>query len=640
MDKKTSSFREQLKQAIQFGQNREYRKALPLLLEITAGCRDLPESFLFLGRTYAALGNYNESIIPLEHFVTLRPGSYTGYFFLGRSHFILGNYRRAADCFKYVIHLKDDFAPAHSYAGLCALKRKKLGAAVYHLANAVERDPQNRKLHAFYIKVLLTYALKLFQMEEYTRAKEIFLFLEETDQGTITSSLYLSRIYKEAGMHGKALEYLQKARETAPKDAGLIYLEAETLINAGEPEKASGLLSRTLGDEKRDHFLQNFDGFHLFMSRISYSRGDYQLAFEYALKSMKKERTAEAHRLAAEASLAMNRIERAYNHFERIRDLEPGDRESFYGTASVLWMRQDFAEMYKILRMLGDDDPDDPFYRYYAPLCRAQLNYPIGEVILELKEWLTAYGDEPWGLALLGIQYSRINELKSAEECFRKALKKKREFLLPLQGLLTIYETKETKTGRQQYVSVAEQLLKLLPDSHAIRLKSAERLNILGKTEKAVGHLYYLHNRLPDKRISLKRKIAQFYRSGGEYRKASVVYRSLLKQDPQNESILKPYLYCLNQSGDRQLALETVEKALSFLKRPSAHLHLIYGVLLQGESRDEDALAAFRAALTISGSDWRVYQHIGTIYRRKGVESMAERFLKKADELKKREVTV
>ncbi len=63
-------------------------------------------------------------------------------------------------------------------------------------------------------------------------------------------------------------------------------------------------------------------------------------------------------------------------------------------------------------------------------------------------------------------------------------------------------------------------------------------------------------------------------------------------------------------------------------------LSLILGVLKYKDGDTDGALEWFRKALSTSRKDWRAYQNIGIIYKRKGIAEFAEMFLSRAKELK------
>jgi Flp pilus assembly protein TadD len=124
------------------------------------------------------------------------------------------------------------------------------------------------------------------------------------------------------------------------------------------------------------------------------------------------------------------------------------------------------------------------------------------------------------------------------------------------------------------------------------------------------------------------------YRKTGEFETAAELYRRLLKETPEKEELLRPYIYCLEKSGRKERAADTAEQAVQYLSHPSVSLCLIAGVLRFKEGKMESALAHFRRATSTDPKDWRGFYNIGEIYRRQGMDGFARRFLQQAETLR------
>jgi Flp pilus assembly protein TadD len=62
----------------------------------------------------------------------------------------------------------------------------------------------------------------------------------------------------------------------------------------------------------------------------------------------------------------------------------------------------------------------------------------------------------------------------------------------------------------------------------------------------------------------------------------------------------------------------------------SLSLLLMRGVMQYQESTFDKAAETFRAAVSLSPTDWRANRNLGMVYRRMGNELFAEKFLQKA----------
>src|SRR6056297_3503039 len=85
-----------LQEALELGRRRNYKQAVQKLLYLISADDSLDEAFLYLGRSFHALGEYSRAIDALRSFVEKRQSSSAGHFFLGRSYLAMNIYPHAA----------------------------------------------------------------------------------------------------------------------------------------------------------------------------------------------------------------------------------------------------------------------------------------------------------------------------------------------------------------------------------------------------------------------------------------------------------------------------------------------------------------------------------------------------------------
>jgi Flp pilus assembly protein TadD len=132
----------------------------------------------------------------------------------------------------------------------------------------------------------------------------------------------------------------------------------------------------------------------------------------------------------------------------------------------------------------------------------------------------------------------------------------------------------------------------------------------------------------------LKTTLAYCYRRSGRFAEALILIRDLLAVSPGSEDLMKAAVYCLDRMGVRTTAVRAIE---SFVKEngESLSLSLMLGVLLFQDGALEKSAAVFRRAVSAFPRDWRAHRNLGMVYRKLGSADFAERFLAKAEELRK-----
>jgi tetratricopeptide (TPR) repeat protein len=139
------NYAHELKQAVAAGQARDYRKAVDILLGIISESDSEPKAYLYLGRSYHALGRHDLAVQYLSYFVKREKTSGAGFFFLGRSYLASGFYREAIGFLKRALELSGGSAQIKSYIGIAYLKLKRPDLSIRYLGEAVEGLPEKKR---------------------------------------------------------------------------------------------------------------------------------------------------------------------------------------------------------------------------------------------------------------------------------------------------------------------------------------------------------------------------------------------------------------------------------------------------------------------------------------------------------------
>ncbi len=618
-----------LEHAISLGGERRYREAANTLLRLLSKTDKYSEAYLYLGRSFHALGEYAKAVDALRHFIHLNPSSAAGYFFTGRSYLSAGRARTASDYLEKAVQLRPDFISALQLLGYAYLKSGAIEKSVKVLSGAVEMDKQNQRLFSGYLNSLFVHALKQFRLGNYRYAGQLFNYLLQHGREHILIYIHLGMIYRMDGEVEAAVDAYRKALRFAPEDELLRFRLATLLLENGHTAEAFEHLdristipqARILAQREADRYL----------AEHFYDTANYTQALHHALQAVKRNpRDIQMRLVAGECYRELEEFEFASNHFQRVLDIDRRHLGAHFGIAQVMWQQQSFEEMANRLHRIKRLDPGNEYARYYLLLCGWKLEEEPDRLLDELHRGIEELGKDAYLYTALGDTYLRLSEAEKGRTAFHKAVEIAPTLSFPyarlidlhrsgtpVEGIENIYEhyldlqPKDRRTRgafvhhlfrREQYRTVLEQLELLLPDTE---------------------HLHY-YTRI--KAVCLRRI--------GDYTAASALYWRMLAEEPEKQEYLRALAFCLSKEGKRETATTLLHRALQYLSNPDSELYLIYGVMLYRDSEYEGALEAFREASTLRPEDWRPHYNIGEIYRRKGMKDFARRFLDRAERLK------
>ncbi len=629
----TAEQKELFEQALEAGKLRDYRKAVGILEHLTSETDDFPIALLYLGRSYHALGDYDNAILHLKLFVQRVPEESAGFFFLGRAYLSLGFYRRSIIYFKKALELRPHEPSVLGLLGLAYLKIKRPELASKVLGEALELDEGNGKLQVAYLNALSVHAVKEFYSGDMDLAQQMFQFLLEQGNDPLFAHVYLGMIAKEIGDYEGALVHYDKALTISPNDPLLRFRRAAMLYFLGNKDLAFEELGKL-----RDFFpdLQTSvfegEGINKHLAIQHFLKGDYRQTVHYGFQVLKTNYGDPVmHMLVGESYRNLGEPEKAKNHFTRAIEKDRKSLEPRFGLSMILWEEENYEEMLKQLDKIRAIDPENQTSRYYAALCICKLGYAPEQTIPLVQEEIRNSGPDPYLFTELGTQYVRGGFEELAEKWFKKALLLKPEHREAYTNLLNLY----TETAREEdALETYQKYLDLYPDDSHVR---KPYINLLVKHEKFSQVIEQIMKFMPYSKgdAQVKRLLALSLRRTRQYSQAAVLYKDLLVQDAENVEFIKSLTYCYLKSGRQDYARRFVQKAAEHI-RNSATLFLISGVLLYKNDDLEEALAAFRHAADIDPEDWRAHQNIGYIYKKQGMKSMAQKFLSRAEAYRKK----
>ncbi|WP_321991650.1 tetratricopeptide repeat protein [Marispirochaeta aestuarii] len=623
-------YEELLRKAVEAGKRRDYSESIRLLTRIVTEFEGLPDAYLYLGRSYHALKDYNKAVIFLSYYRRKKPRSSAGDFFLGRAYLAAGASSRAIPLLKRASRHSSNIKPL-ILLGMAYLRARRFEEAVHYLGQAVEKAPDNRRLYVGYLNALLIYGLRRFNAEDLETAGQVLKFLEGLDLNSVTVYLYLAKILREQGEHARAVEYYRKAAELEQNDELIRLQLADSLFSCGRVDEAREILREIR------HILPEGKGFSLGQENVepllavkNFQNQDFRKAVFHGCRSLKIRRDADMHLLVGEAYRNTGNLDLAENHFNQVLKGNPGSGEARMGLAMIAWQRGNWTQVISRLEGLVGNSQYGDLAGYYITLSRCRLDYPAEELLDQVREEVRRSGPDPYILCALADQYIRAGHTDLAVKWYRKALILNENHTPAMEGLITCFQN-SGDTG--ELIALYREILDRESDNRELRVQLIDLLYTDQHYAQAAQEAEFLLG-TGNLDVRLQRLLAICYRKTRRYRDAAIIYRELLREEPENEVFLRSLLFSLDKCRRRKQAIQLLEGALAYLKKPSSSLKLIHGVLLHKEGDTEAAMTAFRSAMELDPRDWRPYHNIGKIYKDRGLSSFADKFIKKAQELK------
>jgi len=620
-----------LREAIEAGRNRDYMRAVDLLSRITSETDSEPEAFLYLGRSYHALGRYDLAIPPLKSFIELSPKSGSGYLFLGRAYLSLGAPAIAVQYLKRAIQHHPDSPTALSLIGFAYLKAHRPEIAANYLGKAVALNPENKKLYTGYLNALLVQGIRTFHRGDLGLANQMLKFISSRGGDGILLHLYLASISRELGNAKEALAHYDIAVKMAPDDPAIRFQRAVLLQRMGESRIATEELRRLGLTPKPEQFSWEPSSTNRVVAIQHFQRGQHSVAVYHAEKVLHAlPKDIDMHLLVGESYRVLGDFEKAANHFTRVLDVNRSKLEAHYGLAMIHWQKEQWAEMRRELAAIERIDPHNSVSSYYSTLCACKVGEPTERTIPALQAEIKRNGPDAFLFSALGQEYVRAGLAELAEKWFRKAIVLSADHRPAFLGLISAFKalgrTENTADAYKDYlakftedVEVRREFIHFLVDAASYKDAAAEIRQ-------------YMPFQRDDRRLD--RLLALCLRKTGQYRDAAIIYRRLLREDPANEDLIRSLIYCMEKLGNRENATALLEQAIAYNKKPSPTLLLILGVFYFKGEEMEKALSVFRRVTTLAKDDWRAYLNIGMIYKKQGIPAYAEKYLSKAEKLK------
>jgi tetratricopeptide (TPR) repeat protein len=656
--------REKLKEAIRAGAGRDYAKAVRILESLTASWDAPPEVYLYLGRSYHALGDYAGALTALGEFIRLRPNSPPGYFFAGRAYLALGMNQQAISFLEESLKRGPGNVSAMALLGTACLKARRSRAAVNILQQAVEAGASRKELspagqkrvYRAYLNALFIRGIKLCRNEDYDLGMQMLSFVLENGCEEVRNipllHLELGRACRETGRLAEAAAHYTEALNCTPGDTHIRWYRASILMALGRDGEALEDLDliRSAGGRETGNIPEdlpwNGELVDRFMIRSFLDRGEWRQAADAARSWLKARRPEPAiHAMYAEAQRNLGNYESALNHLNRAAELAGGEIRIWYAMLMTSREAEDWKTLRKALRKVKELSGDGDIIRRFTVLLEVKTALPSGDTteaqdrqaVELLQKAIRILGPEEDLMFLLGERCLKLGLLEAAVTWFGKTAginpNHERSFL----GIIAAWEglVRDGEAGAgERLLAAYNSYLERWGDNRGIRRELAMLLVRRENFGEAAGELEILLPWEPEN-PTLRRLLAYCYRKTGRYREAAFYLKGLLKEKPGDTELLLEYTGCLARAGAASYAVMVLEKALALFDNLPFEVILSLGDLLYKEKKIERAFDIFREAAAKSGKDPRPYRRMAAMARELGDTEGARRYGREAEKREK-----
>ena len=626
----TTKYEKMFEQALKAGGERDYSKAVILLNKIIVETDSIPETFLYLGRSYHALKEFDNAVKMLKMYISYENNSPKGYFFLGRTYLALNLPHKSARYFTKALELNPENPEILGLLGVTLIKLKKINPAVSILEQALEIQPENRSIYNAYMNALYAKGIKEFYYGDQWLSKQILEFLKSSGRAHVNIDLYLAIIEKDSGNFEKALGLYRNVIKENPSDDMLKVQIIPLLIKTGAQNEAAGLLAE-LTEKNIPVNISNLSSTEInrILSIEYFNRNKFREALLYAKKVIYENYyDNEMHMLMGEIFRQLGQNKKAENHFNLVLKRNHYKIEARYGKILIFWKSERYEELLNEINIIQKKYPDDEIARYYKALTVCKLDLPEDTTIPLIIDEIKINSSDPFLFNALGNEYLKTGKADFAEKWYHYALKYS-ELKESYTGLIkSLYQ--QNKKGKIN--PIFKKYLKIYPDDSRMRKYYIHNLYNEKKFNSAIKEIdkYSMYS---EKDGILIRLLAKCYMNTDKTEKAIILYRKMLSENPDKINYLMSYSFCLEKLDRRKSAIDILEKSLFYFRKNNRIL-LTLGVLYFKEKNYEKALDKFRKVLENDNREWRSYYNISRIYEQQGLKDMSVKFMKHAERYK------
>lgn len=632
------------------GKKRDYKKAIAILEDLAArGMGDSsaggnPEVYLYLSRAWHAEKMYSRAAVCARSFLAECPKSGAGWFFLGRTLFSDGIFDRAAHAFQKSISFNPESVDARTLLGMTLLRSRKTALAKAVFEEALALAPDDARLNQGYLNALFVEAVHTYKKGDAESARQMLTFLINNDIDGVVPRLYLAHALRDLEYLPEALSQYEAAIQFAPEDEALRWYPVSILLEMGDTEKAAELMA-ALGQEPAAGAMSD-RMVKLLIIKNHLEQEEWANAAQAARSCIQTYGSdAQVHALMGEAQRNLGNREKSLNHFKRALELDRENPSPHYGIMMLFLADHDWKALLGELARAERAKCDADIIAYYRVLCEANLDADPATLLPAIQELVHEHGAVSELVVALARTYFRLGFADLATGWYRKAIEIEEDNEEAYLGYIACCEETEADSGGdsagtgktagkgKQGVALSgayRSYLARWEDNADIRGDFIRYLVEREQWEEAADQSEILSGQNPA--AVSDRQLALYRRKAGQYRKAAILYRKLLRAKPDDRLYLANLVLCLDRMGESESALRLIRGANHLIKSDADSM-LIEGYLCMRTGDDEAALTVLRKVIDRFPNDVRGWEQIAAIYTKRGVTGMAATYAQKARDL-------
>ncbi len=552
----------------------------------------------------------------------IKPGDAMVNMLLGQANQSLGNYDQSIAYFQKAISAEPDNTLLKQDLGILYYETRNFKPAIEMLSKVVMAYPDNLKARAYLGAALQATDNYMAAIEQYN-----YVLSYEKDRFSIIKNLGDSWLALD--QFDKAKENYGQARILDPKVPNIYADLAYVAIKEKDYPTAVEYYKQAL-KLKDDEVWRKALAYSLWASN----------SLEEAI--LKFEELGE-HNIVAYLHQVLGDNDKAIASYSKAIAKDPKDYKSTYNLARLYHDTQQQAKAKDLYLTLLDHRPNDMEVMFLLAVAEQELG-ASDQAIKYYDELLAAPGTNTElrtkAMFNTAVAYRNMNELAKAEEYFEKILGTDTKFEKTNDVYKELSFIKIALNKNTEAEQIISDWLRESPTSLEARNLYADYLIHKSKERQAIEQLR-LASAL-DKTSETRLKLANLLNSQNSYYEALAEYQAILQKEPENISAILGAANNFKSLGLREEAKDLYKRALA--KYPEDLLaNYNYGLLLQEERRNEEALSYYSKVEKINPGFTENYYVMGLCYWDLGNKDAATNVWKKFllssnDEVLRREI--